>query len=165
MTTAVLVRDLMTVGVLTCGLDTSLTTIVYTLLDRDLEGVIVLDAEGHAVGVVGRDQLVRASTRDTWADLTAEDLMSEEIPHIRPDIPLLAAAQIMQDRGVRALYVLHHGDGIRYPAAWISYTHLLRYLVAEDTADLKDLGIKAERELPLATFFKRRDEARGRSQD
>ena len=43
-----------------------------------------------------------------------------------------------------------------------SYSHFLRHMAMEDEDDLRDLGIKADRELPLASFFKRRDEARRR---
>lgn len=163
MTTIKLVRDLMTVGVPSCALDTPFVTLARKLLEDDLEAIIVLDSEGHAVGVVSRDKLVQAVSHENRESLTAEAIMSEDVPQIPPDIPLAAAAQIMQDRGVRALYIMHNAEGISYPAAWITYTHLLRYVTAEDHDDLKDLGIKAEREPPLTTFFKRRDEARRQS--
>ena len=56
-----LVRDLMTVGVLTCSTSTSITVISQALLEKNVEAVVVLDDEGHAVGIVGRDELVQAS--------------------------------------------------------------------------------------------------------
>ncbi|NDJ75845.1 MAG: CBS domain-containing protein [Chloroflexi bacterium] len=158
-----LVRDLMTVGVPTCPPDTPVIDVVRLLLDSGLDAVIVLDAEGHAVGVVSRDDLVRAYAQETEPALTAEAVMSEGVPQIPPDIPLTAAAQLMRDQGVRTLYLMHNADGITYPAAMLSYTHLLRHLAADSTDDLTDLGIKAEREPPLAQFFKRRDEARRRA--
>lgn len=156
------VRDLMTVGVATCSPDTSIVDIARLLLAEDLEGIVVMDAEGHAVGVVSRDELVRAYARDEYQHLTAEAIMSERVPQIPPDIPLAAAAQIMLDQRVRLMCLMHHADGIQYPAAVLSYTHLLRHLIAQEGTDLKDLGIRAERESPLASFFKRRDEARRR---
>lgn len=158
-----LVRDLMTVGVPTCTPDTPIVDIARALLQGELEAVVVLDAEGHGIGVVSRDSLVQAYTRDNYRELTAEEIMAEGMPQVPPDIPLTAAAQIMRDQGVRVLYLTHHADGIIYPAASLSYQHLLRHLVADDAADVKDLGIKAERESPLATFIKRRDEARRRA--
>jgi hypothetical protein len=86
--------------------------------------------------------------------------MCEGIPQVPPDIPIEAAAQIMQDKGVRALFLTHHAGGIEYPAAVITYRHLLRHLVANDENDLRDLGIKADRKLPLQAFVERRDAAR-----
>lgn len=158
-----LVRDLMTVGVATCPPTTSIVDIARLLLDKDLEAVVVLDAEGHGVGVVSRDDLIRAYTRDDCRELTAEAVMTEGLPQIPPNIPLTAAAQIMRDQGIRVVFMVHNADGVTYPAACLSYSHLMRHLIARSDAELKDLGIKAEREAPLATFIKRRDEARRRA--
>jgi CBS domain-containing protein len=159
-----LVRDLMTVGVKTCPPHTPVVEIAHLLLDQDLEAVVVLDQEGHAVGVVSRDELVRAYAREDGATLTAEAVMREGVHEIPPDIPLAAAAQIMQDLGIRVLFLMHNADGITYPAAMLSYKHLLRHLAAQDDADLKDLGIRAERESPIEAFIKRRDAARKQAQ-
>ena len=52
------------------------------------------------------------------------------VPRVPPDIPLKTAAQIMQDQGVRVLFLTHHAGGIEYPAAYITYKHLLRHLAA-----------------------------------
>jgi hypothetical protein len=82
------------------------------------------------------------------------------VPTVPPDVPLTAAAQIMLDMNVRAVYMTHHAGGIEYPAAWLTYTHLLRHLVGDDLADL---GIRADRESPLDTFLRRREEARKRA--
>ena len=125
--------------------------------------MIALDAEGHAAGVVSQDELAQAYARDNRDSLTVEAIMRESVPQIPPDIPLAAAAQIMRDQGVRALFLMHNADGISYPAAMITYRHLLRHLAARDRSELTDLGIRAEREAPLMSFIKRRDEARQRA--
>lgn len=158
-----LVRDLMSVGVLTCSPQTTVVDLARVLLERDLEGAVVLDDRGHASGIVTRDDLVSAYALDDFHGLTVEAIMQDGVPQIPPDIPLTAAAQIMQDRNIRILFLMHHAGGIEYPAAMISYTHLLRHLAMEHEDDLKDLGIKAARESPLEQFFKRRDEARKRT--
>lgn len=163
MTTIRLVRDLMTVGVPSCTPDTPVPEIARLLLEKDLEGLIVLDHDGHAVGVVTWDELVTAYARDDARRLTAHAIMREDIPQVPPDIPVMAAAQIMRDLGVRVVYLMHNADGIVYPAAMLSYRHFLRHLAADDDAELKDLGIRAARQAPLEAFIKRRDEARRRA--
>jgi CBS domain-containing protein len=155
-----LVRDLMSVGVLTCSPETPVVELTRILLEKELEGAVVLDEHGHATGIVDRDDLVRAYARDDYDQLSAQEVMQDGVPQIPPDIPLAAAAQIMQDRNLRIVFFLHHAGGIEYPAAMLSYTHLLRHMAMESVNDLSDLGIKAERELPLEMFYKRRDEAR-----
>jgi CBS domain-containing protein len=163
-----LVRDLMKVGVLTCPPDTLVVEIARLLLERNLEAIIVLDPEdGHALGVVGQDELVQAYTNQSAAavnrqplgDLTAGDVMREGVPQVPADIPLTAAVQIMQDQGVRVLFLMHHAGGIKYPAASLSYDHILRYMAAHDEAELRDLGIYAERQAPLKAFIQKRDAA------
>lgn len=155
----ILVRDLMTVGVLTCPPDTSIPELAQLLLTYELDDVIVLD-EGKALGTVGQEQLVAALHRDDARSLKAIDILREGIPQIPPDIPILAAAQIMRDLKVRTLFLMHHAGGIEYPAAAIGYKHLLRYLAAENADQLRDLGIRAIRESPLEAFQRRRDLAR-----
>ena len=156
-----LVRDLMSVGVLTCTPETSVVDLTRVLLEKGLEGAVVLDDHGHAAGVVSRDDLVQAyATGDDVQGLSVRSVMQDGVPQIPPDIPLIAAAQIMQDRGLRIVFLMHHAGGIEYPAAMLSYTNLLRHMAMESLEDLSDLGIKAERESPLESFYKRRDEAR-----
>ena len=155
-----LVRDLMQVGVPSCAPQTPLHDILAQMLEKNLEGFIVLDAAGHAVGAVTRPDVLRALAFEDFAALCAETVMRDEVPQAPPDIPLQAAAQIMNDLGVRILYIMHHAGGITYPAATLSYEHLLRFLAANEEDDLSDLGIRARREAPLETFYRRRDEAR-----
>lgn len=157
-----LVRDLMTVGVLTCAPDTSLDDLARVMLDKNCEAVVVMQ-DGHALGVVGEDELVAAFNRENPRRLVAEDVLREGVPQVPPDIPLAAAAQLMRDLGVRTLFLMHHAGGIEYPAAQISYRHLLRYLAAQEKDDLRDLGMHAERQSPLEAFIQRRDAARNKT--
>ena len=164
MTERLLVRDLMTVGVATCSPATPVREVARLILEKDLEGVVVLDIEGHATGVVTQDELVQAYVRKDGRELTAEDIMRADIPRFLPDIPLTTAAQLMQDQGVRVAFYLHQASGVFYPAAVLTYRHFLRHLAAQNDDDLKDLGIKAARQSPLETFIQRRDEARRKHQ-
>ncbi len=160
---AALVRDLMTVGVPTCPLDTSVVDLAQIFQEKRLEAIVVLDAQGHAAGVISQDDLVGAYTRDDRLSLVAKDVMQEDVPQVPPDIPLVVAAQIMRDQGIRALFMMHHAGGIEYPAAMLTYAHLLRHLSARGQEELEDLGIHARREAPLETFIRKRDAARRRT--
>jgi len=104
---------------------------------------LVRDLIGPAVTCY--DELVEAYAHPNRDALTAEDVMNERIPHVRPDIPLSAAAQLMQDMGVRMLFLMPQRGGITYPAAMLSYRQLLRHLAARDDDELSDLGINAIR--------------------
>jgi CBS domain-containing protein len=157
------VRDLMAVGVATCPPETPIVDVARLLLEKHLEGIVVLDAEGHAVGSISQDELVQAYARDDCRSLTAEDVMRDSVQQIPPDVPLTVAAQIMRDRGVRVVFLMHHAGGIQYPAASLSYTHLLRHLAARSNEELQDLGVAAARKTPLESFIEKRDAARRRA--
>ena len=156
----ILVRDLMTVGVPTCKWETPIKDIARFLLEHHVEAMCVLDVEGHGIGVVGEEELVKAYGRENLDSLKAEDIMSEGVPELPADISLTVAAQMMKDKDIRIAYMLHNSAGIIYPAAYISYRHILRHMAAKDENDLKDLGLAAERKTPLEQFIERRDEAR-----
>lgn len=147
----------MTVGVVTCSTQTSIKIIAEAIIEKDLEAVVVLDTEGHAQGYVGQNELVTAYSHGNYEHLTAQEIMTDGLPQVPPDIPIAAAAQLMQDQGLRVFFLTHHAGGIEYPAAFISYKHFLRHLMIDDEVEIKDLGIHAERKAPLDTFFEKRD--------
>ena len=155
-----LVRDLMTVGVPTCKTTTNIVDIARFILDQGVEEMVVLGVEGEGIGVVGYEQLLSAYNRENVKSLTAEDIMREGVPELPADISLELAAQMLKDQGIRVAYMTHNSAGIIYPAAMISYRHILRHLVANNDSELKDLGLAAERKSPIDTFLARRDEAR-----
>ena len=155
-----LVRDLMTVGVPTCKTTSPIADVARFIVEHHVEEMVVLDGEGHGVGVCGYEQLVGAFGRDDIQALTAEDIMREGVPELPADITIVLAAQMMKDKGIRVAYMTHNSAGITYPAALISYKHILRALAAKDESDLKDLGIAAQRKSPIEQFTERRDEAR-----
>lgn len=158
-----LVRELMSVGVPTCGLEASVQQVANLLLTSDIDCVVVIDPEGHAQGVVSQDDLVKIYAQDNWEDLTAEDVMQENVPQVPPDIPLSVAAQIMRDQHVRSVFLMHNAGGIIYSAAVLSYKHLIRHMAAKNEDDLRDLGTRADRKGPMEMFIERRDAARRKS--
>ena len=155
-----LVRDLMTVGVPTCKTTTNIVDIARYILEQGVEEMVVLGVEGEGVGIVGYEQLIGAYNLENVKSLTAEEIMREGVPELPADISLGLAAQMMKDKNIRVAYMTHNSAGIIYPAALISYKHILRHLAANNDSELKDLGLAAERKSPIDTFLARRDEAR-----
>jgi CBS domain-containing protein len=150
----------MTVGVPTCKTSTPVMDVARFLIENNVEEMVVLGEEGEGVGICGYKELVNAYDREDVRELTVEEVMSEGVPELPSDIPLKVAAQLMKDKNIRVAYMNHNSAGIIYPAASISYKHLVRHMAAKDESELKDLGINAERKSPLEVFIERRDEAR-----
>ncbi len=154
------VRDLMHIGVSTCRTTTPVAEAARTLLHENLEALIVLDGNGHAVGMLGRREVViayaQAGTRSRGGEtVTAADVMRPDIPEVPADIPAVVAAQIMLDQGVREVYLMHHAAGISWPAAVLRFEDVLRYLAAESESDLANMGAGAPRKSPVETFMER----------
>jgi CBS domain-containing protein len=150
----------MTIGVPTCKIHTPVVEVARFLIENNVEEMVVLGEEGEGVGICGYKELIEAYNRDDIRELTVEEVMTEGVPELPSDISLKLAAQLMKDKGIRVAYMNHNSAGIIYPAASISYKHIVRHLAAKDESDLKDLGINAERKSPLEIFIERRNEAR-----
>lgn len=151
----------MKIGVVTCSPDTPAAEIAKLLVEKNIETIVVLDPiDGHGLGVISQEDLVKSISLNAAGARRAEQIMMDGIPQIPADIPVTAAAQIMLDKGVRALFITHHSGGIEYPAAVLEFEHILRFLAANDLEDLKDLGMNAERQSPMEAFIERRDTAR-----
>ena len=155
-----MVRDLMHIGVTTCRADTPLVEAVRILLRERLESLVVLDDNSHAVGLLDRTEAVSAYGRSgasikEMETLMVAEVMKPEIVEIPPDIPAAAAAQIMIDRGVRELHLMHHDGGFDWPAAVLRFEDILRHLAAESEQDTADMGAGAARKTPFDIFKER----------
>ena len=117
---ALLVRDVMTIGVPVCR-DTETCGAALARLTGDV--VVALDEDGMACGWLTRERLTKAG-----GSQTVGEMMDEDIPTVPPDIPAEAAAQMMRDRGVNHLFLMHDWPGEPRPAAVISLETIERRL-------------------------------------
>jgi hypothetical protein len=114
---SVLVRDVMTIGVPVCR-DTEGCGVVAGRLGR-LAGaadvVVALDSDGMACGWTTRARLLAEPPERPVAEV-----LDEDIPQVPPDIPAAAARQLMVDRGLEALFLMHAWPGEPRPSAVIT---------------------------------------------
>lgn len=119
------VRDVMTVGVVGVGPDTSFKEIVQRLTANNISAVPVLDEDGRAVGMVSEADLLSKERELTsghggaWIELerierergkahgvVARELMSAPAITVEPQAAVALAARRMHDRGVKRLVVV-----------------------------------------------------------
>ena len=110
-----LVRDVMTIGVPVCRGVESCGVVAGRLESQRAEAVVALDENGMACGWATREQLARQPAARPVAEV-----LDEDIPAVPPDIPALAALQLMEDRGVTVLFLMHGWPGEPRPAAYLS---------------------------------------------
>jgi hypothetical protein len=108
-----LVRDLMTIGVPVCR-EAEACGVVAARLGQSGGGevVVALDEDGMACGWTTRARLAGAPPGQGVAGV-----LDEDIPTVPPDVPAAAAVQLMRDRGVDYLFLMHSWPGEPRPSA------------------------------------------------
>ncbi len=124
-----LVRDVMTIGVPVCR-DSETCGAVAARMGRETSPIagtgqvcVALDEDGMACGWATRAALQTAAPLSLVGAI-----MDEDIPTVPPDIPAEAAAQLMRDRGVDYLFLMHDWPGEPRPSAVISLAAIERRL-------------------------------------
>jgi CBS domain-containing protein len=118
-----LVRDVMTIGVPVCRETETCATVAARLTG---EVVVVLDADGMACGWLTAAALTTASPEQLIGEV-----MEEDIPTVSPTLPAEAAAQLMRERGVEFLFLMHNWPGEPRPSAVISLKTVEERLAGE----------------------------------
>lgn len=111
----VLVRDVMTIGVPVCRETETCEEVRARLQAQPATAAVALDEDGMACGWLTLAQLAEAP-----ASQPVGEVMDEAIPTAPPDLPAAAAAQIMRDRGVDHLFLMHDWPGEPRPSAVVT---------------------------------------------
>jgi CBS domain-containing protein len=123
-----LVRDVMTFGVPSCTVDTSLTEVAH-LLSHEARDILVVMGEKCVEGVVSQSDLARAFLGD-FESMTAKDIMSSGMYSVPPDISLQTAVEQMIEKGFHQLLVVPSNDECAVPVGVLSKRHVVE-LMAE----------------------------------
>lgn len=118
-----LVRDVMTIGVPICATEERCDVVNARLagLAGQPEVAVALDEDGMAAGWVSRSRLEQAEPASAIGSV-----MDEDIPELPPDIPAAAALQMMRDRGVTYVFLMHSWPGEPRPSAVLALSTLER---------------------------------------
>jgi len=130
-----LVRDIMSPGVLDCGPDCPLQDVARRMTELDVSALVVTDELGYVAGIVSRTDLVRARAlaKDLkdWTHLTAAQIMSKEVVSVTADTPLDNASQMLAARKIHRLVVVEGPGPKAKPIGVLSITDIVREM-AED---------------------------------
>lgn len=122
-----LVRDVMHRKVISRRVDTPLKEVAKTMDAENISAVIVVDESGDLCGIVSGTDLVEVCEQD-WEDLVAEDVMTTEVVTIVPDIPVLAAVELMLDNQIHRVVITQGGLAPRRPVGVLSMTDVVRQM-------------------------------------
>ena len=126
------VREWMHLGVITCTPETPAENIAEAMKRHDVSALVVVDAEGYAVGVISRTDLVNATFVQPylrhWRGLSARHLMSSPVVSVRAESPLAEAVRLIQERRIHRVVVTVPEGARERPIGILSVTDLVGHL-------------------------------------
>jgi CBS domain-containing protein len=113
------VRDWMTKGVISISPNASISNAHQIMKEHGVRRLVVIDHE-RLIGLITIGDVREASPSDAttlsiwelnylWAQLTIEKVMSRDVLTIKPDQPILDAAEMMLDHKISGLPVVEDG--------------------------------------------------------
>ena len=126
------VRHWMHLGVITCAPDTSAEEVAATMKAHDVSALVVVDAEGYAVGLISRTDLVNATFVEPylrhWRGLSARHLMTSPVISVRADAPIEEAVRAIRKRRIHRVVVTVEEGTRERPIGILSVTDLAGHL-------------------------------------
>jgi predicted transcriptional regulator len=126
------VRDVMTRGVVTVKFYEPIKNVLATMVENDVSAVVVVDDRNEAMGIISTVDVLkefRNRSEKEIEKMEAEELMTPFTVSIDPESTLREAAELMIEKRIHRLVVLHPGEiagGV--PVGILSSTDVLRVL-------------------------------------
>lgn len=122
------VRDVMTRGVITVPLDTSVNEIARIMVEGAISGIAVITPECEVVGVISEIDFIKFFDQD-WNRLTAEDIMSTFVRAIEPEMTIKKAADTMKELNIHRLLVLSRKPTHGAPVGILTASDILKAII------------------------------------
>jgi crotonyl-CoA carboxylase/reductase len=124
------VRDLMHLGIISCTPDDTIGTVAKIMVEKEIHAVVVMDAQGKAIGVVSQTDMVLARqgrTPDQARAMLASQVMTPGCATCDADMLLSDAVSLMTGRRMHRLVVTEKEK----PVGVISMTDVVRKIIGE----------------------------------
>ncbi|WP_456474813.1 CBS domain-containing protein [Candidatus Pyrohabitans sp.] len=126
------VRDVMTRGVITVKYYEPIKEVLAVMVKSDVSAVVVVDEQNEAMGVISTVDVLkelRNRSEKEVEKMEAEELMTPFTVSISPESSLQEAAELMIEKRIHRLVVLHGGHiAGEVPVGILSATDVLRVL-------------------------------------
>ena len=124
------VRDLMHAGIISCTPEDTIGAVAKIMVEKEIHAVVVMDAQGQAVGVVSQTDMVLARqgrTPDQARAMQAREVMTPGCATCDADLLLSDAVSLMTGRRMHRLVVTEKDK----PVGVISMTDVVRKIIGE----------------------------------
>jgi CBS domain-containing protein len=123
------VRDWMHPGVFTCSPDTPAEEVAGAMAAHDISALVVVDADGYAVGLISRTDLVNATFVQPylrhWRGLSARHLQSSPVISVPEDMPVERAIALIRERKIHRIVVTVAEGRRERPVGILSVTDIV----------------------------------------
>ncbi len=101
-----LVRDVMTRGVVTVSINAKIKDVADLMTRYDLSGIAVSGRHGEIVGIISNTDMLKIFDKENWKNITIESIMTPYIREIDPTDTLTDAVKIMNDCHIHRLLIM-----------------------------------------------------------
>ncbi len=125
------VRDEMTKGVITVGMDSSVEEVIDTMAQNDVSSVVVVYPNGTGAGIISSYDIMKIFLEEPlWRikSKRAEDIMSDVIIDVGPEDTVGEAMKLMVEKNVHRVVVLSSPQSGRKPVGILSATDIVKKL-------------------------------------
>jgi CBS domain-containing protein len=125
------IRDQVTTGITTVGIDASIARVIDTMAEADVSSVVVTYPNGTGAGIISSFDIVRTYSEkapEEWKTLTAGDVMSDGIIDIAPEKTLGGALKLMVENNVHRVVLLSPPMAGGKPVGILSATDIVKKL-------------------------------------
>ena len=116
-------------GVIACSPGTAADEVAMSMSAHDISALVVVDADGYAVGLISRTDLVNATFVQPylrhWRGLSARHLMSSPVISVREDTPVETAIALMRERKIHRVVVTVAEGGRERPIGILSVSDVV----------------------------------------
>jgi CBS domain-containing protein len=124
------IRDEMTTGIATVGIDSPLLEAIDIMVDNDISAVVVIYPNGSGAGVISSYDIMKVIDERSTEEIkkmTTDEIMSEIIP-IDPEKTLDDALKLMIEEKIHRVIVLSSSQAGSRPIGIISATDMVKKL-------------------------------------
>ena len=119
-------------GVWTIANTATLLEVAREMVDRNISGLVVVDAEGCLEGLITRTDLVRAAhDRRDWMNLTADDYIVRNAVTVRLDDTLQHVMDLLVEHHVHRVVAVEPEDDKLRPIAVLSAADVVYHMAQE----------------------------------
>ncbi len=119
-------------GVWTIASSATLLEVAREMVDRNISGLVVVDAEGCLEGLITRTDLVRAAhDRRDWTNLTADDYMVRNVVTVRLEDTLQDVMDLLIEHHVHRVVAVEAEDDKLRPIAVLSAADVVYHMAQE----------------------------------